>query len=107
MEIAKDSEDAGVVLRVSGEMDVETAYRVPDDVAAEVGEHTDGRPRHVTIDLSEVTFIDSVGLSMLLRSEEEARRNDVPLVLRRPSESVRRLLEITATDRNFAISDDA
>lgn len=96
-------------MQVEGDLDVDSAYRVYEGVAALFDDAGPGlprpeRPRRVLIDLSGVTFIDSVGLGMLIRSEEEARRNDAALVLRSPSDSVRRLLSITAMDRNFAIS---
>lgn len=92
------------VLRLSGQLDVSDAHRVPETVGSLFADTTP--PQTVILDLSDVSFADSVGLGMLLRSDEEARRNDARLVLRSPSPAVRRLLSMTAMDTVFEIFAD-
>ena len=48
----------------------------------------------VTVDLSAVTFIDSGGLRTLLEANARQREAGLSLVLRAPSPTVRRALEI-------------
>jgi anti-sigma B factor antagonist len=80
--------DNGFV-RVSGELDLGT---VPElDKAASA---LDGWPA-ITFDLSELTFIDSTGVSGILRIIERERANDRTVVVGPMSEPVRRVLEIT------------
>ena len=59
----------------------------------------------VRLDLTEVTFIDSVGLSVLLslvnRAEEHGRR----ITLVRPTPEVSRLLKLVDVARRFDIED--
>ena len=100
MDITRDQADDGaVVLRVTGDMDVDSAYRVPDEVAALF----DGsRPAAVVLDLSGVTFLDSVGLGMLVRAQDEAAAQNAAFRLRAPSAPVTRVLSITAMDTHFA-----
>jgi anti-anti-sigma factor len=101
VEITRDSaEDGAAVLRVTGDMDVDTAYQVPDEVAALFDE---GHPSEVVLDLSGVTFLDSVGLGMLVRAQDEALAYDAGFRLLAPSEPVSRTLSITAMDTHFAV----
>ena len=83
-------------LLVSGEIDLgvagtfATALRdLLDDGAA---------PRE--IDLTGVTFFDSTGVGVLCDAAEVARRQGVALVVR-PSENVRRTLELTGLAETF------
>lgn len=77
----------GVVI-ASGQIDAHTAPRLADALCAA---RNDG-PRTV-LDLTEVTFCDSSGLGVLVAA--------CPLVLRHPTPSVLRLLELTCTTTLF------
>jgi anti-sigma B factor antagonist len=61
----------------------------------------------IVIDLTEVTFIDSSGLRSLLGASRRAGERSGTVVLRSPSTSVRRLLEITGTTTQFRIEGSA
>jgi anti-anti-sigma factor len=78
---------AGALLRVVGELDL-----VSEPQLAAALERSAGRP--VTIDLSELAFMDSTGLRALLG----ASRTYPGLTLRGPLQApVQRLLELTQT----------
>ncbi len=49
----------------------------------------------VVIDLSGVTFMDSRGLGALLAANERTREGAAPLWIHRPSDPVRRLLDVS------------
>jgi anti-sigma B factor antagonist len=101
VDITRDPVENGqVVLHVSGDMDADSAYRVPEEVAALFEQE---RPPEIVVDLSGVSFLDSVGLGMLVRAQEEALANDAAFRLRAPSEPVSRVLSITAMDTHFAV----
>jgi anti-sigma B factor antagonist len=55
----------------------------------------------VALDLSGTEFMDSSGLSMLVRVQQKAHARGLPLVLVDPSPAVRRLLEITRVEPLF------
>ena len=61
------------------------------------------RGARVTIGLEGVTFADSSGLGALLALQETARENGAELILRGPSQSVLRVMEITAITDQFTI----
>ncbi len=76
-----------LLIRVSGELDLVTAPQMSAALA-----QASGRP--VTVDLSELAFMDSTGLRALL----SAAREHADLRMRGPLEPpVQRLLELTQT----------
>ncbi|MET9728901.1 STAS domain-containing protein [Streptomyces zaomyceticus] len=79
------------VLSVRGELDMETAGRLDEHLAAQVG----GGRHHLVLDLSELGFMDSSGLNVLIRSVHRAREAGGDLYLAAPNSAVRRILEIT------------
>jgi anti-sigma B factor antagonist len=71
------------VIRLRGELDLTTAYKLADGLSGLEGSA-------VVVDLSGLTFIDSSGISVLVR--EYNRRGE--LVLTRPQRNVARVLRI-------------
>ena len=59
-------------------------------------------PREVVLEMSGVTFIDSNGLSVLVRHRRAVGRT-VSIVIENPADHLRRLLEITALDALFEL----
>jgi anti-sigma B factor antagonist len=55
----------------------------------------------VELDMSEVSFIDSSGLRTLIDVHQRAESDNRRLVLRAPSHSVVRLLEVAGLDGHF------
>ena len=91
------------VVLIVGEVDVQTGYPL---YLAALKEAEDGSAR-VVFDLAGVTFVDSVGLGMIIRSRDDlADRYESRLVLRNPSARVTSLLELTAMTGQFTIDTD-
>ncbi|HAV64636.1 MAG TPA: hypothetical protein DCY13_20000 [Verrucomicrobiales bacterium] len=57
----------------------------------------------VTVDLSNVAFIDSQGLSALIAIKKTIGANNGRIVLQRPTRVVEQILEITQLNRIFEI----
>jgi anti-anti-sigma factor len=86
-EVEVGDEDGAVLVRLTGELDL-----VSEPVLADALAQADGRP--LRVDLSELAFMDSTGLRMLLALQRE--HGDVKL--RGPLQpAVERLLELTQT----------
>jgi anti-anti-sigma factor len=83
-------------LRLVGELDLQT---VPTFEKAIAELPTTGG---ITLDLSELSFIDSTGLHALLRFAESFDGGG-PLVLANPTQHVVKVLEILGLDRQSAI----
>ena len=84
----------GRTLVVNGELDIATAPELVDLLA---------RLRHhghaVTLDLAEVTFMDSTGLTTLMDAHLQAQENGWSFSVRRPSAAVRRVFELAGVGR--------
>jgi anti-sigma B factor antagonist len=79
------------VVAVRGELDLYTAPRlwetIDDAIAA--------TPHELVIDLTDVTFLDSSGLSVLVRAHKRLRPVDGTVVVRGAAEQVYMALEMT------------
>lgn len=84
-----DGPEAGTLL-LSGDLDSHSCRILAERMDAQ------GRTRPLTIDLSEVRFMDSSGLRILVADHEARSGSDAQLVLMNPSPAVLRLLEITS-----------
>jgi anti-sigma B factor antagonist len=77
----------------SGEVDIATAPRLE----ARLRRALDEGARDVVVNLRDVTFIDSAGITALLRAAENARWRYGHLFLTRPTAQAMRVLELTQT----------
>jgi anti-sigma B factor antagonist len=84
------SEDAAIV-RLKGELDIATASRLRH-IAAELPA---AKFSEITIDLTDVTFIDSVGLSVVIALHKRISSVGGSLILQNPSARTRSLIEIS------------
>ncbi|MGI9538769.1 MAG: STAS domain-containing protein [Miltoncostaeaceae bacterium] len=88
VEVTK-TDDATVVV-ISGVLD---ALALPS-VSRELAD-AQGSSDPVYVDLSGVTFMDSRGLGSLLAARERSRDGAAPVYIHRPSEAVRRILDVS------------
>jgi anti-sigma B factor antagonist len=96
MQVNVDAQPAGVaVLRLAGRLDLLSAAMVRQRLAEAVaaGQH------RLVVDLGEVPFIDSTGLTSLIGGLKAARQAGGDLRLARPSEQARTILRLTRLDR--------
>ncbi|HEX2085318.1 MAG TPA: STAS domain-containing protein [Solirubrobacteraceae bacterium] len=87
---------AEATLKLSGELDLVTAPALN----AELARHS-ARGHRVVLDLSQIEFLDSTGLVLLM----ETARDDGLLLRRNLSPAVARLLEVTKTEQLFQWTD--
>jgi anti-sigma B factor antagonist len=76
---------------LAGELDPHTAPTLAD----ELDEAIAGGATTVVLQLEELSFIDSSGLRVVISAHRQLDEKGGRLVLRSPSDTVRRLLEIT------------
>jgi anti-anti-sigma factor len=85
------SDDAdGAVLWLSGELDLASAPRLTEAIHQV---ELDGQ-RRLLLDLSQLAFMDSTGLAVVVAAREHADASGSRLVLRRPMPQVKRLLSL-------------
>jgi len=87
------------VVDVAGDVDLHSAPELRDTLSTLVDSDT----RQVMLDLSNVTFLDSMALGVILGTKKRlaATGRDLELVVANPE--IRRIFEITMLDRIFAL----
>jgi len=98
--VAVQELDGGCVVRLGGELDLYNAHVVRDALVSACA----NGPNRLVVDLSEVEFMDSTALGVLIeaRTKLPDRR---AFVLAAPGVETRRALQISGLDRHFAVHD--
>jgi anti-anti-sigma factor len=86
-----------VCVGLSGELDLSRALLLEQELRAVEGT----APSTIVIDLSELDFVDSSGLARLIAARRRAERAAWRLVFVEGSETVQRLLSLSALDKAF------
>jgi anti-anti-sigma factor len=86
-----------VIVALDGELDFSNV----DAVRAALEELRTSGWRSIVVDLRELTFIDSTGLSLLLEADHVARRQGAALAIVDGSPAVARLLELVGLGDHF------
>jgi anti-anti-sigma factor len=99
-ELRTEAENGTVAITATGELDIAVAPELESALAAEDASA-------VLVDLTEVTFLDSAGLRVLLLASERLRRAETPLALAvAPESPVRRMLSLTEAEEALPVFDD-
>ncbi|MDQ6778867.1 MAG: STAS domain-containing protein [Actinomycetota bacterium] len=99
--IAHRASDAGVTLKITGELDLSTGPVLAGSVEG-LRHHLKG----LTLDLSELTFMDSTGLRLLIELDQRAKREDWKLTLIRPEhETAAAVLKATGAESALPFRD--
>jgi anti-sigma B factor antagonist len=88
-----------LVVLVDGEVDVSTAPHLRSFLL-----QVDDGERVLVVDLSDMDFLDAAGLSVLVALQRRLAQRASQVVLRSPSASTRRLLQITGLEELFWLS---
>jgi anti-sigma B factor antagonist len=93
-----DRSDGSIVVKLAGELDLYNAHAVREALLA----CCDEAPDRLIVDLSDVKFIDSTALGVLIeaRTRMPNRRG---FLLAAPGLETRRALEISGLDRHFTV----
>ena len=92
----------GRLIRAVGEVDLSTAAALGQELAAARVEADT-----VLLDLSDVTFMDSTGLHLLLEASHWSAVSDSSFFVVRTSEAVRRLIELSGAADLLTLADPA
>ena len=92
----------GLVLIVSGELDLATA----PDLRERLGEAVDSGMKRIVVDLREVTFMDSIGLAAVVNARSRLRASGRLALVVAPDSYPELVLEIAGMPRALAIFAD-
>ena len=90
-----------VVLTVRGEVDIANKGRMHTALERAM----DDAERAVVVDLSNVRFMDSTGLALMLNAARRLTRRRVGFAIACPDGPVRRAFDVTGLDECFKITD--
>ncbi len=89
--------DRAVIVHLQGELDMATAADLQRVVDAAMAEDA----ATVVLDLTNLTFVDSTGISVFLRAGRQAETHGRTLKLRRPTQAVLKILRLSGLDRQL------
>jgi len=98
LSVSTDIKDEAVVVHVEGDLDVYTAPRLKE-VLAEAG----ASGKHLVLDLTEVHFIDSTALGVLVGALQHSQSSDGELRLVMDDPYLLKIFRITGFDGVFSI----
>lgn len=96
---AVDQVGAAVIVRLAGELDLYNA----EEIRTALADAATASPARLVIDLSEVEFVDSTALGVLI--EARAKVGPQRLVLAAPRLDTRRTLQVSGLDRHLTVHD--
>ena len=99
--VEANSEGQARVLAVSGELDLAAASSLEE----ELGRALQSGSEVIVVDLKNLDFIDSTGLSVLVRAHQQAQESGLTLGLVNPGAQVDRLLSLTGLAQRLTLSD--
>jgi anti-anti-sigma factor len=91
LQVSSDEDQKSQTLSLVGELDVSTSAILIEEFARAVGQ----RPSRIDVDLAKLTYIDSVGLSVLVTAHYQCLDAHVELEFRRPNIFIRKVFEVT------------
>ncbi len=95
-----ESDDHALITAV-GEIDLDTCDQVADAVSSVLA----AGGRRVLLDFSEVTFIDSSGLAVLVRAHRQAQSVGARFAVVHPTPQTRKLITVLGLDQLLHIHD--
>lgn len=103
LEIDSELQSDAARLTAVGELDIATAPQLEQEVRSLLARGV----RHLLIDLSRLTFIDSTALRLFIVLSDRSAGEGWTLKFIRPTGQVRSVFEITGAEENLPFIDDA
>jgi anti-anti-sigma factor len=98
-EVTIEEREAAVHFLLSGELDISTAQRLEDDLLRIEAE----RPQLIVLDLTELAFLDSTGLRLMITADARAREQDRRLEIVNANSMIQRVLRLTRLDERLNV----
>ena len=96
-----DNTDKRTHIALSGRLDILGVQ----EVELAFTSHVAARKRPAIVDMSQVDFVASIGIGMLVRTAKTLQSQGVSLVLLTPQKTVREVLELSKIDKVIPIAE--
>lgn len=97
--VVAQTSERSTVLKLRGELDVATAPVLEGGLACAFAP----KPSSMVLDMTDLTFLDSTGIRVLVTAARQAEGDGCSIVLMAPNAQVLRVLRLTGVDRLIAI----
>lgn len=97
----ESSSDQNRVIAIKGEIDIYSAPVFKENLLSAIG----GGVRDVILDCIDLSYIDSMGLGILVGALKRVKENERNIVIRNPKPTIRKLFKITGLDKVFIIEE--
>ena len=98
MSFIEKKEDDILIINVNGDVDLENSDSLREQVSAALESNS-----AVSVNMSEVSYIDSSGIAALIESRQKAEEASKSFKIQKPSESVISVLKMAKLDTFFVI----
>lgn len=98
--LARDDRDSLAVLTVAGDIDVDTAWRLREELTTVLAE------QDAIVEMSGVEFLDSTGLGVLVAGYRQGRNSGHRMAIAGAPQRVLDILELTRLTTIFALYPD-
>lgn len=98
MKISRKSIDSLVIIKVEGSLVTEHIKQLEKEIFSALE-----KKNNIILDFSELSFICSAGLSLLIASQKKAEANNIKIVIIGCSEDIIKLFKLTELDKHLVI----
>jgi anti-sigma B factor antagonist len=89
------------IIAIKGEIDIYSAPEFKESLSQSIN----GVQQDIVLDCSELSYIDSMGLGILVGALKRVREKEHNIIIRNPRSTVRKLFKITGLDKAFIIEE--
>ncbi len=97
----ESSDNNSCVVSVKGEIDIYSAPGFKESLSQSIND----AKQDIILECSDLTYIDSMGLGILVGVLKRVRENGHNMIIRNPRNTVRKLFKITGLDKVFIIEE--
>ena len=101
MEITKNNVNGAKVMAINGKIDTLTSPTLQESIMAEIA----NKPQKLILDLTEVNYISSAGLRVLLIAQKSLKPNGGEVILIGANESLKNIFNISGFTPLFNFAD--
>ena len=98
MKITKNYNEKDLLMAVEGRIDTITSQELDKEINAEIGNF-----ESLTLDFTDLEYISSAGLRVLIATQKKLKSSDIPLVIKNINDSVREIFRMSGFDKILKI----
>lgn len=98
MKITKNYNEKDLLMAVEGRIDTITSQELDKEINAEIGNF-----ESLTLDFTDLEYISSAGLRVLIATQKKLKASDIPLVIKNINDAVREIFRMSGFDKILKI----